>query len=230
MGMNEPIYWLSRNADDVPGDDDWLSAGERAVLSGMRFAKRRNDWRLGRWTAKRALSVRLPEHGRSLSSLEIRAAADGAPEVFVENAPGQFAISISHSSGRSLCALGPPACALGCDLERLEMREESLARDYFAPEEISFCAQAPDQAAALTLIWSAKESTLKALRVGLRRDTKSILILPIDCSSPDTSWKPWTGHCLESSRVFYGWWCSDTEFIYTLASDRITASPEELMI
>jgi hypothetical protein len=36
----------------VPAENDWLSAIEGVCLNSMRFAKRRNDWRLGRWTAK----------------------------------------------------------------------------------------------------------------------------------------------------------------------------------
>jgi 4'-phosphopantetheinyl transferase len=226
--MNAFIYWLAQSGADVPEGDDWLSGGERAILAGMRFPKRRNDWRLGRWTAKQAISAYLPNNARLLSSLEIRAAADGAPEAFCDDVPEHLVISISHSNGRSLCIVGPPAWAIGCDLEHLEMRDDSLAQDYFAAEEIYFCKQAPDKAIAVNLIWSAKESALKALRAGLRRDTRSILIRPADCVAAENSWNAWKGYCLESSRVFYGWWRSDKDYIYTLASDWHTSPPQEL--
>ena len=42
---------------DVPEDNDWLSADERARLNQMRIPKCGADWRLGRWTAKRALAA-----------------------------------------------------------------------------------------------------------------------------------------------------------------------------
>ena len=49
--------WLTTSAPEVPPGDAWLSARERAVLAGLRLAKRRDDWRLGRWTAKTAVAA-----------------------------------------------------------------------------------------------------------------------------------------------------------------------------
>jgi hypothetical protein len=51
------LYWLEQSEADVPAHNDWLSVRERAFLDTIRFAKRRGDWRLGRWAAKRALAV-----------------------------------------------------------------------------------------------------------------------------------------------------------------------------
>lgn len=53
------VYWLERSAADLPAQNDWLSASDRTRLDGMRFAKRRDDWRLGRWTAKLAVAAYL---------------------------------------------------------------------------------------------------------------------------------------------------------------------------
>ena len=39
---------------EVPADDEWLTGAEHDVLAGLTMAKRRADWRLGRWTAKDA--------------------------------------------------------------------------------------------------------------------------------------------------------------------------------
>jgi 4'-phosphopantetheinyl transferase len=229
--MNEILYWLSQNMADMPDGDDWLSDCERETLAGKRFAKRRNDWKLGRWTAKQAIRAYLSKKNLLLSSLEIRAAADGAPEAFRNNSPENISISISHSNSRSLCAVGRADLALGCDLERLEMREDSLVADYFTSEEIALCSQAQEteKAVIVNLIWSAKESALKILREGLRRDTRSIRILP-DLERQKESWNAWTGHCLESSRVFYGWWRKDEDFIYTLGSIRPTPVPAQIRV
>jgi 4'-phosphopantetheinyl transferase len=227
--MSEILYWLSQSVADVPEGDDWLSDNERNVLAGLRFAKRRSDWRLGRWTVKQAIRAYLPEDF-SLSSLEIRAAADGAPEAFRDNAPGKVSISVSHSNNRSLCAVGPHDYAIGCDLEILEKREESIVTDYFTPEEISLCEKAPEPENALiiNLIWSAKESVLKILREGLRRDTRSIRIDP-DFKRQEGNWNMWTGYCLETSRIFYGWWRPCDGFIYTLGSNQPIASPKPIL-
>jgi 4'-phosphopantetheinyl transferase len=227
--MNKILFWLTRNSADVPESDDWLSGGERGILAGMRFPKRRNDWRLGRWAAKQAICIYEVKNNPLLSSLEIRAAANGAPEAFWNGRPGTAAISISHSDDRSLCVVGPRDFVVGCDLERVELREDIFIRDYFTPDEISFCRQAlpAERALSVNLIWSAKESVLKALREGLRRDTRSVFVRP-DFGEREGAWNTWKGNCLETSRVFYGWWRSCDGYIYTLASDRVTSAPEPL--
>jgi 4'-phosphopantetheinyl transferase len=223
------IYWLTQNSDDVPESNDWLSHGERSLLAGMRVPKRRQDWRLGRWTAKLAICGCRAGESHPLSTLEIRAAAEGAPEVFWDNVAATVSISISHSNGRSLCAVGARHFAVGCDLEKIEPREENLILDYFASEEISFIRQArvAEKSLAVNLIWSAKETALKILREGLRRDTRSVFIRP-DFGEREGGWNTWTGHCMETGRLFCGWWRSCDGFIYTLASDCLTSAPEPL--
>jgi 4'-phosphopantetheinyl transferase len=228
--MRTLLYWLTRNLADVPESNDWLSDHERGLLAGLRFPKRRNDWLLGRWTAKLAICAYQSGKVPVLSSLEIRAAVDGAPEAYWDGEPGKVSLSISHSNDQGFCIVGPPNFSLGCDLERIEPREDQFIEDYFTPEEIALCQNAPDPKTLVTnLIWSAKESTLKALRQGLRRDTRSVLIRPNTWDRErEGSWNTWTGHCLESSRTFCGWWRSRDGYIYTLASDQPTSCPEQL--
>jgi 4'-phosphopantetheinyl transferase len=227
--MTEILHWLTQNLSDVPQDDDWLSEAEHSVLAGLRFPKRRDDWKLGRWTAKRAICACHARDSAVFSHLEIRAAADGAPEAFWDNRPAEVSISISHSRQRSFCVVGPMGRGVGCDLEWIEPREENLPGDYFRPEEIYCVQHAPaEQALVINLIWSAKEAVLKTLRQGLRRDTRSVAIHP-DFPGLEGAWNPWTGRCLESSRVFYGWWRACEGYIYTAASDQITSAPEEII-
>ena len=72
-------HWLEQTEADLPAHDDWLSADEAVLLSHLRFAKRRADWRLGRWTAKRAAAayLNLPGDPRSLREIEVRPAPSG---------------------------------------------------------------------------------------------------------------------------------------------------------
>ena len=102
------VYWLEQSEADVPIENDWLSENEVARLNGMRFAKRRADWRLGRWTAKRALSVCMdvPAHPQVFKKMDIRPAPSGAPEVFFANQPAAVTISLSHRDGVAACARG----------------------------------------------------------------------------------------------------------------------------
>ena len=218
--MSAFLYWIIQTLADVPGSDDWLSDNERSILAGLRFKKRRNDWLLGRWTAKQAVCAYQGKGISLLSEIEIRAAADGAPEAFSNGAPARVSLSISHSNARSFCAVGPPDISMGCDLERIEARDDRLIEDYFTREEMALCNSAPVEKALLAnLIWSAKESVLKALRQGMRRDTRSIEVYP-GFQKAAGCWNAWTGRCIESSRTFHGWWRSDDGFVYTLASDK----------
>ncbi len=228
---SEIIYWLTQNSDDVPDSDDWLSEDERSLLRGMRFPKRRQDWRLGRWTAKLALCAYRAGEPRPLSTFEIRAAADGAPEAFWDNVAATVSISISHSNGRGLCAISSRDFAVGCDLEKIEAREENLILDYFTSEEVFFIRQVaiPERSPAVNLIWSAKETVLKILREGMRRDTRSVCIRP-DFEACEGVWNKWTGHCQETGRLFCGCWRICDGYVYTLASDNLTSFPEELTV
>ena len=125
------VHWLTQRQSDVPPDDDWLTAAERAVLASLRVRKRWQDWRLGRWTAMQALAAYLGDSGSSphtLARLEVRATESGAPEAPVDGQPAPVALSISHSTASALCVLGPRPVALGCDVERIEPRAAVFVR------------------------------------------------------------------------------------------------------
>ena len=79
------LYWLTRALADVPPGSDWLTAKERAQLARLKVPKRRDDWRLGRWTAKQALhgAWRLVGMTSDPGALQILAAPDGAPELVI---------------------------------------------------------------------------------------------------------------------------------------------------
>src|SRR5208283_4815697 len=156
------VHWLEQRQSDVPEDNHWLNASEAAILNALHFPKRRADWRLGRWTAKRALSVHLGVAGdlQSLTDIEIRAATSGAPMAFIAGRPAAATISLSHSNGNALCAIAPVGTALGCDLELIEPRSEAFVTDYFTNLEQAWVTRAStsDQPLLATLLWSAKES------------------------------------------------------------------------
>jgi len=190
------VEWLEQSAADLPSQDDWLSAAERVRLDTFRFAKRRADWRLGRWTAKHAVAAYLTaaDDPPSLAAIEIRPAPSGAPEAYLGGQPAPVAISLSHRSGLAACATAAAGVRLGCDLEIAEPRSQAFAADYFTPEEQ---ARVADQSTEgrwrlLALLWSAKESVLKALHTGLRADPRSVQIESLDelTRSTSTAWHP----------------------------------------
>ncbi len=226
-----PVYTLTRTEDDLPNDDAWLAPEEAAVLAGLRFPKRRAEWRLGRYAAKQALVACLAGASAwpALSSIAIRAAEDGAPEVFVDGNPAPFTLSISHSGGQAFCAVAPGSVALGCDLEKIEPRSPAFVSDYFTTEEKALVEGAAegDRAWVANLIWSAKESALKALREGLRLDTRSVVV---DCPAPQktTAWRPLVVFFGEQRQPFYGWYRVDGGFVQTVTMRPPPAFPVAL--
>ena len=72
----------------------------------------------------------------------------------------------------------------------------------------------------VTLIWSAKESTLKALGVGLRWDTRSVEISGLDGIQHEDIPGKWrmiqVGEQIGSTRAWAAWWQCQGQFILTL--------------
>ena len=173
------VYWLEQNTGDVPEGDDWLSRSECTRLEKLFIPKRRADWRLGRWTAKCALATYwgTPRDSAALAAMELRPEPSGAPEVFRDGRPMKLPLSLSHSSATGLCAIAPEAFRLGCDLEIVAPRSQAFLADFFTDGEQKLVALAPDACSGLlvTLLWSVKESALKALGCGLRADTRSVI-------------------------------------------------------
>lgn len=224
------VYWLEQSESDVPATNDWLSSSELVRLRGLRFAKRRSDWRLGRWTAKRALAscLDLPDDRQTMTQIEIRPASSGAPEVFLNDQASNCTISLSHSSGRAICAVVPTVVALGCDLEHIESHSNAFVSDYFTAEEQALIWRSPaaDRPLLQALLWSAKESALKALHAGLRLDTRSAIVTIDDLSVTDHSWHALQVHT--DDKDFLGWWVRRDNFIETVVADPAPSIPVRL--
>ena len=208
------VFWFEQRQEDVPENDDWLSSGELAVLSRLVFLKRRADWRLGRWTAKCAFALvhQIPRSSDHLAEIEIRASVSGAPEVLVRGQREEATISISHSFGGAITVIVPTKIRLGCDLERIEHHTEAFVEDYFTCEERGLAHSRPlDWALLTTLIWSAKESALKALQVGLRADTRSV---SVQFMEHPMSWAALRVVCAQGETL-HGWWRQQDAAIVT---------------
>ena len=230
-GLDPPAWcaWLMDAAERVPAGDDWLAPSESARLAALRVEPRRAAWRLGRWTAKRAVALVDGRRGLALERIAIIATESGAPLALIDAAPAPWAISISHAAGRALCAVGPPAAAIGCDLERVEPRSAAFVADFFtAAEAATVDRAAPHERAVLaTLIWSAKEAALKAMREGLRLDTRAVEVTPVS-DPPVVGWRPLSAVHRLSGRRFDGWWQREGDCVVTLAADAPLGPPQAL--
>jgi 4'-phosphopantetheinyl transferase len=226
------VYWLEQTEADLPRTDDWLSVSEVVRLNTMRFAERRSDWKLGRWTAKNALalyllSLKVPAEPQILASIEIRPAASGAPEAFFQNKPAAASVSISHRAGIAACAVACSSGLLGCDIETIAPRSDAFVANYFTDAEQSLVAEASavDRPRILTLLWSAKESALKALHEGLRLDARKVIVSPADGAFDLAGWNPIVVRH-SNHRTFGGWWQHGDSIVRTL----VTAPPPNLPI
>jgi 4'-phosphopantetheinyl transferase len=223
------VHWLEQTESDVPAGNDWLSVSEQARLDGLRFPKRRADWRLGRWTAKRAVAayLNMPAFDEDMAKIEIRAAPSGAPDLAIANSPARLAISLSHSAGVAFCGVAPFGTALGCDVEMMEPRSESFITDYFTLQEQALIARASpgDRSRIVTLLWSGKESAFKALRVGLRLDTRCAVVIPLGrIRNPVLTWYPLLVRVVDG-QTFNGWWRQAGDLIRTVVAAPRALSP-----
>jgi 4'-phosphopantetheinyl transferase len=219
------IVWLTRSLDDVPSDDVWLGPRELAALQRFRVPKRLREWRLGRWTAKCAVASALgPNLVPGFLAIEVIASPDGAPEVRVGDNLASVSISISHSDGLGLVVVGPSRLALGCDVESVDERSPAFVADYFTAREgeLVEMADAGGRDLLATLLWSAKESALKALRTGLRADTRSI-----DISLPGTDAGEGWHHLEVRPGRLWGWWREAGSRVITVVSNAPSSPPRE---
>ncbi len=117
----------------------------------------------------------------------MRAAASGAPELWLAGVPWTGTLSLSHSHGRALAVLRGDGGAVGADLERVEERSFAFVGDYFTAAEQAAWRAAPAERRALvaTLIWSAKECAFKALAEGLRLPTVAVEVGLLEGRWPD---------------------------------------------
>ena len=214
--------WLALGEDALPAGEHWLAPGEAASLAGLRYTKRRTEFLLRRLVAKHAVAsvTGRPTDPAALAGIEVRNAPSGAPYVCVDGAPLGVAVSISDRAGWAVCVTsptGPPA--LGCDLELVEPRSPGFVRDFLTVAEqhlVASCAAGDERDAITNLIWSAKESALKVLRVGLRRDTRTLEVTP--AAPRADGWGALTVRAVEGT-VFPGWWRREGRFLLTFAAE-----------
>lgn len=223
------VYAVLGRVEQTPGGTAWLTPQERMVEAGLVVPKRRTDWRLGRWLAKRAVIECLGDQPDDilLSQVEVTAGPDGAPEVRVHSGAGvvPLSISISHSEGVGMAVAASGSVALGCDVERVAPRSDRFVRDYLTEEEREGLNGMPTalRSSAVTLMWSAKEAALKVLREGLRMDTRAVVVeLPDAVRNelpPSGHWSTVRVQVMDGEWL-EGHWRAADGFMWTIVGDR----------
>lgn len=236
--------WLTQRwAECSQPPQTWLTAREGDQWAALRSDKRRRDWLLGRWTAKRLVQAWLAQRQGvclPLNAVEVRAASDGAPVVSYQRAgcdlPAPM-ISLSHAGLQGFCALSDAPARLGVDIERIEPRLPEFVDDYFTPAEVELLRQAPpatrDQ--HITAIWSAKEAALKALRTGLTVDARAVTARVLPATDGPRAWTACKvdldARRLPQVPALRGWWRVMDGYVLALAVAGLEAvAPAEARI
>ncbi len=210
-------WWLARGEDQLPAVDDWLSVAERSRAGALRYTKRRTDFLLGRWTLKLAVAKVLgwQDDPAVLARIEGRTAPSGAPRLFIDGQPADRGVSLTDRAGCAVCLVAARDAAVGCDVEIVEPRSDAFVRDYLTQGERRLVGAAgPARDTAANLIWSAKESALKVLGTGLRRDTRSVEVDVTGLSPAERTWSALRVRTAEDE-VFPGWWRRSGAFLVT---------------
>ena len=146
---------------------NWLHSQEKGYLDSLLSRKSRRSYLLGRYTAKRALD-------ELINQANIQGALI-CPGVFNQPvvkclAASNIQVSIAHSGDMGVSVAFPEEVPLGIDVEIIDPTDanttqvlESQATDT-EKHLIDDISPYPD---LLTILWTAKESLSKALRIGL---------------------------------------------------------------
>lgn len=226
------IQWLVQSATEhrdlsrgiaPPG---LLHPVEQRRLADLKLSKRRSEWLIGRWTAKHLLQACLErdlDAHLPLNMIGIYNDARGAPVAMVDcgSRIAEWAVSISHSHFCGFSAALPDAAiGLGVDIEHIELREWGFVEDYFTPDEIQRVRAAPIERreTLITAIWSAKESALKALRLGLTIDTRRVHCVIDPHRYSDRAWLEFDITCTSNyTESLRGWWRTWGAYVLTVA-------------
>jgi 4'-phosphopantetheinyl transferase len=225
------LQWLLQESSEVEPSLAWLTPLERHTLAGLRFNKRRQEWLVGRWATKCALAAAQAgaADAEALAALEIVNDPEGAPSALRDGSPLEQSISISHRDGAGLCTVAPEGYAVGCDLELVEPHGETFEQDYFDAEERERIARSSgeERERLVALLWSAKESALKALGTGLRRDTRELHVELLPETPAPEGWHRLRVSVGEGDPL-EGWWRRDGPRLMTCVTSPPSGPPVEV--
>jgi 4'-phosphopantetheinyl transferase len=222
--------WMACGEPELPEGTDWLSHAESARASGLTLTKRRTEYLLRRWAGKRAVAplAGLADDPGSLARIEVANRTSGAPVALVDGTESSIDLSLTDRAGWAVCVAGVGLGPVGCDLELVEPRSRGFVSDFLTGTEQSYVASRgpADHDAVVNLIWSAKESGLKVLQTGLRRDSRSLEVMVGD---PDggIGWAT-LEVCTTESDVLHGWWRRAGPFVLTVVTETALAPPTTL--
>lgn len=153
--------------EESPKAEDFLTSYELKQYRQFTVEKRAKEWLAGRYAVKKLATdfFTFP-----MTHMQIRNAKNGMPILQVEGG-NHLTISITHSGEYAAAAIALADSLIGVDIEKVEERPESWAKEYFTERELLV-----NTPAFLTELWAKKEAILKLLQIGLTVPAKDIEI------------------------------------------------------
>lgn len=143
-----------------------LSDQELRYFGGLVLERRKHSYLLGRFAAKRAVSLLT---GQPAPEISIGYGVFHNPMVSAPAGATVLEVSITHCCGRGAALAFPAAHPMGIDLERIEAAKMAVIEETLTAGEKKLLRLVPgaDYASILVVVWTVKEAIAKALRTGL---------------------------------------------------------------
>jgi|WetSurMetagenome_2_1015567.scaffolds.fasta_scaffold251282_2 phosphopantetheine--protein transferase-like protein len=201
--------------------DKYFSLEEQAEYSRFRVIKRQFEWICSRIISKNMIKQILKDEKLNFPDIRIQKEESGQPYIYLTDQgrlEGKF--SLSHSNDYVFCGYSTEKdLKFGLDLEKIEERSLDFIQDYFTPREIERYQflDGNDKFEYTTMVWSAKESVLKTLGLGLSIDTRKVEIIPLEDLSRLIGWNSCSVN-LENKMNFIGnvYWQKIDGYIRTI--------------
>ena len=145
-----------------------LHERELEELRKFKTVDGRKSFLLGKYSAKEAISK---SHQIPLNEILIEHGIFGQPIVYP--AYLDLEVSIAHTKHSSLSILYPNGLLSGCDIEIVQTNNLKSIEIALSSTELNLCEESP---ILLHILWSARESLSKALRLGFLVDMKILEI------------------------------------------------------
>jgi len=197
-----PVWFAPVGSSDLAtvSPTQLLTQAESLRADAFRFGQPRENFTLGRLAGKLALLALFDEAsalgrsrplspdesegedlGQKLRSFEVMNGENGEPVVMAPVDCG-FSLSLSHVNGRGVAVAFAAGARIGLDMELIDPKRAETVRKGvpLSKEEESWLKQtALPEAAALLLLWAAREALSKALGSGLACKWESLALREI---------------------------------------------------
>lgn len=159
------VCFVRNNEFGAENEPDWFSDKERSYIASLRYAKRRQEYRASRISAKGAAKAFCGSD--SVIDISVGSGVLWNPYITVSGHPN-LGVSICHTADFSCAAVFDEAYICGIDAEQVNERHfRTLSECATEREKALLLSIDSDEMMKLTLLWTIHEALSKALRTGL---------------------------------------------------------------